>query len=110
MAVVIDGDVIPDVGGKPGTLRFLWGTVSFDGTNPTPVALANYVSSIIHGQVSLIADATPGDDPVLATVGAISAGDTTLNIEAYKHDGTDPTLIDSGNNSALASWFVIGIV
>lgn len=47
----------------------------------------------------------PGDDPVLATH-AISG--TTVNVYAWKHNGTDPTLVASTDNAAVVSFIAIG--
>src|SRR3990167_2110769 len=75
MAVTITSDVL--VGG----LRLMAGTVTLDGGNPTPVALANYMS-VVHVGVACLegADAT-GADPNQVTA-AVST--TTLNIYAWK--------------------------
>lgn len=105
MATVIVGDIIPDVGGSTGDYRILWGTVTLDGTNPTPVTLTNYVQSIDFGVANIIATASPGDDPTQVCVSVAAA---VLNIEAYKTDGSDPTLVDSADNSTEIAWFAIG--
>ena len=109
--VIIVGDVIPDVGGKAGPVRLLWGTVQADGGNPTPIALANYVKTVDFCVASIIADAPTADDPNLVCVGALAATDTTINIEIYKNvSGTDPTYADSTLNTVLISWFAVGPV
>lgn len=103
--VTIVGDIIPDVGGSTGDYRLLWGTVVLDGTNPTPVTLTNYVQSIDFGVANIVATASPGDDPIVVCVSTSAA---VLNIEAYKTDGSDPTLVDSTNNTVSIAWFAIG--
>ena len=103
--VVILGDFIPDVGGKPGIYRVMWGTVVLDGTNPTPVTLTTYMQTCELGVANIVATGTPGDDPVLVCVSTSAA---VLNIEAYKTDGDDPTLVDSTNNSQVIAWFAVG--
>lgn len=103
--VTIVGDFIPDVGGRPGMYRMMWGTVVLDGTNPTPVTLTTYMQSCDFGVANIIATASPGDDPIVVCV-SISAA--VLNIEAYKTDGSDPTLVDSTDNSTEIAWFAVG--
>ena len=105
MAVTVAGDIIPDIGGKPGNYRLLWGTVVLDGTNPTPVDLATYVQALDFGLANIVATSTPGDDPIVVCV---SVATTVLNIEAYKTNGTDPTLVDSTDSSATIAWFAAG--
>ena len=83
----------------------LIGTVTLDGGNPTPIDLSAYVTALDGAVVSLEGTATPGDDPVQVT-SAISG--TTLNVYAWKHDGTDPTLVASTNNARLVNFFALG--
>lgn len=99
------GSVVPDTNGKPGNYCLMWGTVTLGGTNPTPVALAGYVTALDFGVANIIATSTPGDDPVLVCT---SVSTTTLNIEAYKNNGTDPTLLDSTDSSTVIAWFAAG--
>ena len=104
--VTVLGDFIPDVGGSTGDYRVLWGTVQLDGSNPTPIDLANYVQSIDFSVCTLVSVAPPADDP---TVIGISTSAAVINIEAYKHTNTDcPTLTDSGDNADSVAWFAIG--
>jgi len=86
--------------------RFVAGEVTLDGGNPTPVDLGDYMRECLGGVVTLKATATPGDDPVSFSVGV--SGDT-LNVYAYKHDGTDPTLVASTNNAAVVSFIAWGL-
>lgn len=80
------------------------GTVTLDGSNPTPVATG--LTSITSAQVSLKATAAPGDDPSWLSCDW-SGG--TLNIYAWKNTGgTDPTLVASTNNTAVVSWTAFG--
>ena len=105
--VTILGDIIPDVGGTYGHHRLMWGTVVLDGTNPTPVTLPSYMSSVDFGLANIVATASPGDDPIVVCVSTSAA---VLNIEAYKTNGTDPTLVDSTDNSEEIAWFAAGPV
>lgn len=84
-------------------LKVRAGTATLDGSNPTPVTTG--LSTIVAATVSLKATATPGDDPTSFSVG-YSGG--TLNIYAYKTDGTDPTLVASTNSSATVDWIAVG--
>lgn len=79
------------------------GTVTLDGSNPTPVVTG--LTTILAATVSLKAAATPGDDPTSFSVG-YSGG--TLSIYAYKTDGADPTLVASTNAAATVDWIAVG--
>ncbi len=106
MAVTVVGDIIPDIGGKPGNYRLLWGTVTLDGTNPTPVDLATYVQSLDLGVANIEGSSALADDPNQIST-AISAA--VLNIYAWKNtSGTDPTYTASGDSSRVINWFAIG--
>lgn len=82
------------------------GTVQLDGGNPTPIALSAYFDDIDFAMVTLVGDASaPGDDPVMVDH-AISG--TTINVYAWKHNGTDPTLIASTDNTHSVSFLAVG--
>ena len=107
--VTVMGCIVPDSGNSTGDYCLLWGVVQLDGTNPTPVDLSAYVQSIEFGLANIVGVATPGDDPTLVIVDSgYEAGSATLNIEAYKTNGSDPTLVDSTDNSDSIAWFAIG--
>ena len=74
--VVISGDVKLTSG-----LRFVWGTVTLDGSNPTPVDLSNYLSAVHVGVATIEGTAATGADPNQVTT-AVST--TTLNVYAWK--------------------------
>lgn len=86
-------------------LRLVVGTVTLDGGNPTPVDLSGYLEAVSAGVASLEGASAPGDDPVLVT-SAVST--TTLNVYAWLHNGTDPTLSASSDNSRLVNWMAVG--
>jgi hypothetical protein len=99
--ITYDGDAI-----LPGNYRMVWGTVVLDGTNPTPVTLANYMSAAHVGIASIVATGPTGDD--LNQV-CVSTSGTTLNIEVYKNTSTsNPTMVDSTDNSAVIHWIALG--
>ena len=98
-----ENDIKTGVAGLTAGVKIASGTVTLDGTNPTPVTTG--LTAVVSAVVSLKAAATPGDDPTSFSVG-YSGG--TLNIYAYKVDGTDPTLIASTNNAATVDWIAVG--
>lgn len=103
--VVIVRDITFGRGGR-GDFRMLCGTVTLDGGNPTPIALANYLSAIDAAVVSMEGSVAPGVDPSLVT-SAISG--TTINVYAWKITGVaDATLVASADNARLVNWFAIG--
>ncbi len=59
--------------------RIIGGTVTLDGDNPTPVALASYVRGLTGAVVSMEGSGAPGDDPSFIT-SAVSG--TTLSASA----------------------------
>lgn len=106
--VVITRDVTFGKGAK-GDIRLVFGTVTLDGGNPTPVALAGYLSAIDAAVVNLEGSVAPGADPNQVS-SAISA--TTLNVYAWKVTtggaAGNPTEIASTNNTFLVNFFAIG--
>ena len=104
--VTVLGSVIPDSDRSTGDYVLIWGKVVLDGTNPTPVALAEYVQAVDFAVANVVASAPVADD--LNTV-CVNVSTTTLNIEVYKNTATDnPTYTDSTNNSAEVMWFAAG--
>ena len=86
--------------------KAVWGTVTLDGSNPTPVALAGYLSTVEAVELTLQSSTAPGDDPSWVSV-AISG--STANVYAWKNTGgTDPTLVASTNNSAIFQFVAYG--
>jgi hypothetical protein len=85
--------------------RVARGEVTLDGSNPTPITTG--LNTIVAATVTLKKTTSPGDDPVGATVD-YTGSDGTLNLYAWKTDGTDPTLVASTNNSAVFCWVAVG--
>ena len=83
--------------------RMVVGTVQLDGANPTPVALAAYLSAIEGFQLTREGTAAPGTDPHQVT-GAISG--TTLNVYAWKPTGTADTALVASTNNAVVVHFI----
>lgn len=82
------------------------GTVVLDGSNPTPIDLSAYFTTILGAVVSMEGSVAPGDDPNYVT-SAIST--TTLNVYAWKNtSGTDPTQVASTDNARLVNFMAIG--
>ncbi len=100
--VVITRDLLfPD-----GVTRLIIGNVTLDGGNPTPITLSAYFSVIDAAVVSMEGSGAPADDPVLVT-SAIST--TTVNVYAWLHNGTDPTLSASSDSSRIVNFIVFGV-
>ncbi len=80
------------------------GTVTLDGSNPTPVTTG--LTTVLTAGATLKTTSAPGDDPTYFTVDYTGG---TLNIYAWKNTGgTDPTLVASTNSSATVDWIVVG--
>jgi len=91
------------IGGVSNTGAIKSGTVTLDGSNPTPVTTG--LTTVTTGLACIKSTTAPGDDPIVITTG-YSGG--TLNIYAWKTDGTDPTLVASTNNAATIEWIAVG--
>ncbi len=93
---------------KRNGVRFMAGTVTLDATNPTPVDLSEYMSTVLCGVASISGSSAPADDPNLVTQ-QCAAG--VLNIYAWKHvdTGTDPSLVASTDGTRVVDWFALGI-
>ena len=106
--VVITSDIILG-DGLPGAPRLIAGTVTLDGGNPTPIALANFVTAISAAVVGYEGSGAPGADPITVT-SAISA--TTVNVYAWKATtggaGGNADLVASSDNSRLVNFIAIG--
>ena len=80
------------------------GTVTLDGSNPTPITTG--LTTVTTAVLSLNTSTAPGDDPVYFTE-TYSGG--TVNVYAWKNTGgTDPTLVASTNNTATVDWIAVG--
>lgn len=104
MAVDIVRDV--KIGQGAGVPRLVFGTVTLDGSNPTPVALSDLLSAIDAAVVNLGGTAAPGVDPTQLSSDISGA---TLNVYAWKvTSAMDPTLIASTDNSRAVHFMAIG--
>lgn len=92
------------VGGLSNTGVVKCGTVTLDGSNPTPITTG--LSSISGVTLTQQGSTAPGDDPVYLTV-TTSSG--TANVYAWKNTGgTDPTLVASTDNATVVQWIACG--
>ena len=80
------------------------GTVTLDGSNPTPVTTG--LTTITGASVSLYSSTAPADDPSWLSC---TWTDGTLNVYAWKYtSGTDPTLVASTDSAAVVTWVATG--
>lgn len=109
-AKLLDGaenEVQAIVAGLVSGVKVATGEVTLDGSNPTPIVTG--LATVTGCTVTLKQTGAPGDDPVTFTVnygGGVTAG--TVNLYAWKTDGTDPTLVASTNSTAVVSWVALG--
>ena len=107
--VVIAGDFTLGQG-RGGDVRFVYGTVTLDGGNATPIDLSGELSSILAAVVSMEGTAAPAADPNSVT-SAISG--TTVNVYAWKVTtggaAGNPTEIASTDNARLINFIAIGL-
>lgn len=86
--------------------RMVAGEVTLDGTNPTPVVTG--LSKVLSATATIKSATALGDDPVAVSVD-YSGSNGTLNVYAWKTDGSDPTLVASTNSTAVISWIAFGV-
>ena len=95
---------------RSGGVRFLCGTITLDGANPTPVDLSAYVSSVLSGVVCLQGSTATGADP--NQVSCVVNG-TALDIYAWKVTtggaSGNPTEVASTDSARLVHYFAIGL-
>ena len=103
------GDVVITSDAVMGGLRFMAGTVTLDGSNPTPVTLTNYMASVQVGLATIEGSGATGADPNPVTC-AVSAA--VLNVYAWKITtggaGGNATEVASEDNARLVNWVAIG--
>jgi hypothetical protein len=105
MAVVITRDVTFGDGGRAQP-RVVVGTVSLDGSNPTPIALAGHMSAVDAAVVSMEGAGTPGLDPTLLS-SALSG--TTVNVYAWKPGGAGALTLEASEDATrLVNFIAIG--
>ena len=104
MAVVLQADV------RVQGIRLLFGTVSLDGSNPTPIDLSPYVSSVLSGVATIQGSTATGADP--NQVSCVVNG-ATLDIYAWKVTtggaSGNPTEVASTDSARLIHFFAVGI-
>ncbi len=104
------GDVVLLADLRIQGLRFLGGTVTLDGGNPTPVQLSSYVSSILVGVATIQGSVAPGADN--NDVSVVITG-PLLDVYMWKVTtggaSGNPTTVASTDNARLVNWFAIGI-
>ncbi len=84
--------------------RMSSGTLTLDGTNPTTAAtgLTSISSCVLTNRRS----ATPGDE--VTTLTWMATGAATLEVYAWTTNGTDPTLLGSGDANDIIGWICMG--
>ena len=86
------------------------GTVSLDGSNPTPIDLSTYMSSVLTGVATLQGSTATGADPNQVSV---VVNGSTLDVYAWKVTtggaSGNPTEVASTDSARLIHWFAIGI-
>lgn len=106
-ALKLAGTTLLPTAGVAAGYKIARGEATLDGTNPTPITTG--LATVVACTVTRKSAVAPGDDPVDFSVdyaGAVTAG--VVNLYAWKHDGTDPTLVASTNAAAVVSWIAIG--
>jgi hypothetical protein len=106
--VVITQDVQVGKGGA-GRVRLIFGTVTLDGGNPTPIDLSAYLQLLYGAVVSIEGSAATGADPNQVS-SAISGA--TVNVYAWKVTtggaAGNPTEIASTDNARLVNFIAFG--
>lgn len=92
------------IGGVANTGVVKSGSVTLDGSNPTPITSG--LTTVTTAVLSMQGSTAPGDDPVYVTQ-TYSGG--TINVYAWQNTGgTDPTLVASTNSAIVIDWIAVG--
>ena len=90
--------------------RFMGGTVTLDGSNPTPIDLSTYMSSVLTGVATIQGTTATGADPNQVSV---VVNGSTLDVYAWKVTtggaSGNPTEVASTDSARTIHWFAIGI-
>jgi len=87
-----------------GAVRSARGEIALDGSNPTPVATG--LATITSAFATIKTDTALADLLAAVTVN-FSGSDGTLNLYAWGHNGTDPTLAAS-TSTLTVEWMAFG--
>lgn len=102
----VSAAVTNPVAGVGAGYRIARGTVTLDGSNPTP-ASHGLTTVVACPALSVSGTAAPGLDPVGFSQSVDANGN--LNIYAWKHSSSsDPTLIASTNSAVILHWACTG--
>lgn len=83
--------------------RMSSGTVTLDGTNPSTAATG--LTTVSACSLTNVRSATPGDEVTTLTY---TTSGSTLNVYAWTTNGTDPTLLGSGDANDVIAWICQG--
>ena len=105
------GDVVIIGSARLGQLHFVWGTVTLDGSNATPIQLSGYMSAVQMGVANIQGSVATGADPNQISV---VVNGTSLDMYAWKVTtggaAGNPTEVASTDNARLVNWMAIGPV
>ena len=103
-AFKLGGTSVNLMAGVGSGYRVARGTVTLDGSNPTPVS--HGLTTVVSCQLTDVRSDSPGLDPVHFTY--VISGDT-LNIYAWKYThSSNPTLIASTDSDDVIGWSCVG--
>lgn len=80
------------------------GEKALDGSNPTPIVTP--FAEIKAVVLTIRGSSAPADDIAMLTY-AVSG--KTVNVYAWEHNGTDPTLVAS-DSTATFSYLIVGVL
>lgn len=110
--VDVTAAVATAVAGTVAGTKTASGTVTLDGSNPTPIATG--LTAVTSVEFTLLSTAAPGIDPLMFTAdfgnllgNGLAAG--LVNLYAWKAtSNANPTLIASTNSTAIVAWVAYG--
>lgn len=99
----------PEVLGVGDGYAVARGEVTLDGSNPTVIATG--LDTVVAFACLEKKATSPGDDPIgFSCDYGGSVADGSVELYAWKTDGTDPTWVASTNSSAVISWIAVGTI
>lgn len=87
-------------------LAMVVGTVTLDGSNPTPIDLSSYMKAVTWAMVTYETSSAQAVDPTTVTH---TISSQTISVYAWKvTSSSNPTLVASGNSDNEVSFIAFG--
>jgi len=92
-------------GERDSRLKFVSDEVALDGSNPTPINLAGYLTKILGFVATYKGSAAPGISPHQLTYDIVG---TTVNVYCWKATGVADTTLIAGTDTDTFTYVAFG--